>query len=961
MSFTLLTHTTIPELNAEARLYRHEPTGARLLSLHNDDENKVFGISFRTPPEDSTGIAHIMEHSVLCGSRKYPVKEPFVELMKGSLNTFLNAFTYPDRTCYPVASQNLQDFRNLVDVYLDAVFHPLIPPHTLQQEGWHYEIDAPDAPPTFKGVVYNEMKGAYSSPESLLGERSQHALFPDTPYGVDSGGDPEHIPDLTYEQFKRFHETRYHPANAYIYFYGDGPAEEERLEILEAYLSEFSSPVEVDTEVPLQQPFSDPRVVRVPYESDTPKGYLAVNFLLPEQGNLTQDFLFEVLDYVLMGTPGAVLRRTLLESGLGEDVIGGLSSELRQMYYTAGLKGIAVENAQQVEDLILETLRRVAEEGVDPEEVAAALNTLEFSLRENNTGSFPRGLALMLRALPVWIYGGDPITALTYEAPLQEVKARLQQPGALEALIRQHFLENPHRVTVLLEPDPQEGERRAAREQERLAQARAAMTPEDIQRLVEQTHELRCRQETPDTPEALATIPSLQLSDLPKEIRRIPTEVTKIGSVDLLYHDLFTNGILYLDLAFDLHTLPPEDLPFIPLFGRALTEMGTHKYDYIRLAQRIGQTTGGIDSSRLLSARADDPQGGAWLFVHGKATLSHADDLLALLKDILFDLDLSNRERFTQMVLESKARMEAGLVPGGHTYVNRRLNAHFHTAGWAAEQMSGLNALAFLRELSEQVTQNWEAVQARLEGIRQRLLSQKTLTANVTLDAQNWPVIQPKVASFLQEFPAAPREVVLWPGERYPRGEGFGIPAQVHYVGKAISLSELGIPAKGSYSVIQHYLNSTYLWEKVRVQGGAYGGSNLYDRLSGVWAFISYRDPNLLPTLQVYDGVADFLRSHEVSADEVERAIIGVIGDMDSYQLPDAKGMTALQRYLLGITDEERQWWRDEVLGTTPQDLRAFADVLAAVAERGHEVALGPTENVAQAAQERGWEYRKIL
>ncbi|GAB4534648.1 MAG: insulinase family protein [Anaerolineales bacterium] len=960
MSFTLLRKTPIPELNAEAFLYRHDLTGARLLSVHTDDENKVFGISFRTPPEDSTGIAHIMEHSVLCGSRKYPVKEPFVELMKGSLNTFLNAFTYPDRTCYPVASQNLQDFYNLVDVYLDAVFHPLIPEHTLQQEGWHYHIESPDEPLTFKGVVFNEMKGAYSSPESLLGERSQHAVFPDTPYGVDSGGDPEHIPDLTYEQFKRFHETRYHPANAYIYFYGDGPDEQTRLSMLEGYLSEFS-PRQVDIAIPLQPVLPEPRWVRIPYESDTPKGYLAVNFLLPEQGDLETDFLFAILDYVLMGTPGSVLRRTLLESGLGEDVIGGLSSELRQMYYTAGLKGIAVENAHQVEDLIIETLRQVAAQGVDPEEVAAGLNTLEFALRENNTGSFPRGLALMLRALPVWMYGRDPIDALAYEKPLQAVRRRLAQPGVLEDLIRRYLLENSHRVSVLLEPDPEEGRRREAREQARLAQVRAAMSEADIQHLVAQTRELQRLQSTPDSPEALATIPTLRVGDLPRDIRRIPTEIETVGQVPLLHHDLFTNGILYLDLAFDLHTLSAEDLSLVPLFGRALTEMGTHKEDYVRLLQRIGKNTGGIEYSHLLSAIPGDPQGGAWFFLHGKATLEHAADLLSIVRDILFDVNLDDRERFMQMVLESRARMEAGLVPGGHTYVNRRLNAHLHTAGWASEQMSGLSALEFMRGLGEQVQQNWESVRQRLERIRSALLSQHILTANVTLDEANWRALRPQVEAFLSGIPAAPRVRREWPEQVYPAGEGFGIPAQVHYVGKAISLAELGVPAHGSQAVIRHYLNSTYLWEKVRVQGGAYGGFNVYDRLSGVWAFISYRDPNLQPTLQAYDGVAHFLRSQAVSRDEVERAIIGVIGEMDDYQLPDARGLTALQRYLLGITDEERQRWREEVLGTTPQDLRTFGDVLSAVVTRGCEVVIGPSESVEAVARERNWIYRKVL
>ncbi len=959
MPFTLLTHAHIPELNAEARLYRHEPTGAQLLSIHTDDENKVFGITFRTPPPDSTGLPHIMEHSVLCGSRKYPVKEPFVELMKGSLNTFLNAFTYPDRTCYPVASQNLQDFRNLVDVYLDAVFHPLIPETTLQQEGWHYEV-APDGALTYKGVVFNEMKGAYSSPESLLGERSQHALFPDTPYGVDSGGDPEHIPDLTYAQFKRFHETYYHPSNAYIYFYGDAPEEEERLAMVEAYLSEFE-PRPVDSAIPLQETFPEPRRVRVPYESDTPRGYIAVNFLLPPQGDPETALALSLLDHALMGTPASPLRRTLTESGLGEDVFGGLSAELRQMYYTVGLKGIAVENAEQAENLILETLRRLAEEGIDPAEVAAALNTVEFALREKNTGSFPRGLALMLGALTFWIYGHDPLAILAFERPLQAVKAHLQEADYLEGLIRGYFLDNPHRVTVVLEPDPEAGKQREARERARLERVRAALTPADLERIAAQSETLRRLQETPDPPEALATIPTLQLEDLPREIKRIPTEVIPLEGRRLLYHDLFTNGIVYCDLAFDLHTLPAEDLPYIPLFGRALTEMGTHKEDYIRLLQRIGQTTGGVFADRLLSARKDDPQGEAWFFLRGKATVEHAADLLGIFGDLLSDLNLDNRERFLQMALEARARLESALVPAGHQFASRRLSAHLHTAGWAGEQMSGLDALAFLRGLTEEIQRDWPAVLERLEGIRERLLGQGTAVVNVTLDAENWRVLRPQVEDFLQGIPAGTSKRVRWEGARYPSGEGLTIPAQVHYVGKGASLLSLGFEPRGSFSVIRHYLNGTYLWEKVRVQGGAYGGFCVFNRLSGVWAFVSYRDPNLLPTLEAYDRAADFLRTLDLSAAELHKAIIGVVGDLDAYQLPDAKGFTALQRYLLDITDAERQQWRDEVLGTTPQDFRAFADALQSVAERGDIVALGPAQSVETAARSRGWQVHKVL
>ncbi|NJN84599.1 MAG: peptidase M16, partial [Caldilineaceae bacterium] len=450
---------TIAEINTTARLYRHVATGAELLSLENDDENKVFGISFRTPPADSTGIAHILEHAVLGGSRKYPLKEPFVQLLKGSLKTFLNAMTYPDRTIYPVASQNTQDLYNLVDVYLDAVFHPLITRHHLDQEGWHYELDDMDAPLVYKGVVFNEMKGAYSSPDSLLYRHSQRSLFPDNAYGLDSGGDPTAIPDLTYEQFKEFHETFYHPSNALIFFSGDDDPT-ERLRILDGYLRDFDRR-EVDARVAPQRPFDEPRRITRSYGVDadselTKKSYVQLNWLLPENIDQTLTMSLSVLSHALVSTPASPLRKALLDSELGEDLTGGgLSASLQQMTFGVGLKGINSEDAGRVEDLILETLTQLAEEGIDAEMVAASLNTLEFSLRENNTGSYPRGLGLMLRSLQTWLYGHDPLIPLAYEAPLAAVKAKLAEDSDyLQSLIRTHLLDNQHRTTLLLEPDP---------------------------------------------------------------------------------------------------------------------------------------------------------------------------------------------------------------------------------------------------------------------------------------------------------------------------------------------------------------------------------------------------------------------------------------------------------------------------------------------------------------------------
>lgn len=440
--FQLFRDQDIPELNTRAKLFRHVKTGAELLSLENDDENKVFGITFRTPPTDATGVAHILEHSVLCGSRKYPVKEPFVELLKGSLQTFLNAFTYPDKTCYPVASQNLQDFYNLIDIYLDAVFYPRLTPHIFQQEGWHYELENPDDPLIFKGVVFNEMKGAFSSPDRMLAEYSRHSLFPDTTYGLQSGGHPQHIPDLTYAQFKTFHQSYYHPSNARIFFYGDSPAE-DRLRLVNDYLEDFE-PLEIDSAVRLQPCFDQPKHIEHFYAVSQDAGagkkdMVTVNWLLAETSDPETNLALHVLEHILIGMPASPLRKALIDSGLGEDLAGvGLEDELRQMYFSTGLKGINVQSANQVEALILQTLTRLAEEGIDPHTIEAALNTIEFRLRENNTGDFPRGLLLMLRSLTAWLYNGDPLALLAFEAPLASIKARLADDGTyFEDMIRQ--------------------------------------------------------------------------------------------------------------------------------------------------------------------------------------------------------------------------------------------------------------------------------------------------------------------------------------------------------------------------------------------------------------------------------------------------------------------------------------------------------------------------------------------
>jgi presequence protease len=948
----------IPELKARAEMFRHVGTGTDLLSLTNEDENKVFGITFRTPPSDSTGIAHILEHSVLCGSRKYPVKEPFVELLKGSLKTFLNAMTYPDKTCYPVASQNVKDFYNLVDVYLDAVLYPRLTPFVFQQEGWHYELDNPADPLNYKGVVFNEMKGAYSSPDSLLAEYSQQSLFPASPYGFDSGGDPKEIPNLTFEQFKAFHEKYYHPSNARVFFYGnDDP--EQRLRLVNGYLKDFHR-IPVDSVIPLQLPFSGPRrfARAFPSGEGALKAMVTLNWLLEETCRVEQNFAFHMLEYMLLGMPGSPLRKALMDSKLGEDLAGvGLGSELRQMYFSTGLKGISPDHAEEVESLILSTLSRLVREGIHPHTVEAAQNTIEFVLRENNTGSYPRGLVLMLRSLTTWLYDEDPLALVAFETPLEALKrAAGASPAYFESLMDRYLLHNVHRTSLLLRPDPELAKGLERSEKERLLKARDSMSPSAVEKIVADTAMLREIQETPDPPQALGLIPRLGLPDLEPVNKNIPLSLIQEKGCELLYHDLFTSGIVYLDIGFNLYALPQKVLPYVPLFSRALLEMGTEDEDFVSLTQRISRKTGGIRPSLFVSSIRDSPQGSAWLFLRGKAMFKQSQDLLDIFRDVLLKVRLDNRERFQQMVLEGKARLEENLVPAGHQYVNTRLRALFSEADWAEEQMKGISQIFFLRSLSKAVEENWPEVLRVLEEIRSLLISRSALLVNATTEANGWVSIQRKVGEFLDALPSTPFQRKPWSPDPVTDFEGMTLPAQVNYVGKGVNLYSLGYRYHGSTHVITRYLRNAWLWEKIRLQGGAYGAFCFFDKHSGALTFVSYRDPNLLKTLDAFDGSTRFLKELEIGDDELVKGVVGTIGDIDQYQLPDAKGYTSMVRYLTGENEERRQKMRDEILGTSKRDFQSFGGILESAMPKGAVKVLGSETAIREAEQRNpGW------
>jgi len=976
----------LSEYGARTTLFKHKKTGAEVLSVEKDDENKVFGIVFRTPPTDSTGIPHILEHSVLCGSRKYKVKEPFTELMKSSLNTFLNAFTYPDRTCYPVASQNLKDFYNLVNVYLDAVFFPraISDPQVLAQEGWHFELDNEEDPLTRKGVVLNEMKGVYSQPDNIMGKVEMESLFPDITYGVDSGGDPKVIPSLTFEQFKEFHADNYHPSNARVYFYGDDPVE-ERLNLLDSYLSEFSER-KVDTTVKWQPLMDKPKTVKGAFPAKEGKYMASVNWVVHDEPMDSEEYLAtSIISHLLMGNSAAVLRKALTDSGLGEQVLGGaFDSTLQQMVFSAGLKGLQdEESSKKVEDLVISTLETCAEKGFSEAAVAASINTIEFRLREFNTGGYPKGLMLMLGALEGWIYGRDPVDELRFEADLASLKAKLaKKEPVFENIIKKRLLKNQHRVTVTMSPDANMEAEDLKSETEELEKLKSQFNPEEVKKVVEETEALKAAQAAEDPPEAMATMPTLNLADIEKKEREIPIKVTDAAEgTKVVTHPMSTSGIMYMDLALNLDALEVEDLKYLSLFERLLTEAGTEDKGFEELTQYINTHTGGLGVSHILSQKTtgntvgkpEDVMG--YLTLRAKCVPEKIDTMLDITKEVLLKAKLDNKQRAIEMLKEAKAGMEAAVVGSGHRYAASRLSARFTTADALGELMSGISTIESVKEMLKTAEEDWPTIQSRLESIRSKLLhtkGDKKMIINLTADESLLESSSGTFTKFITDMhqnavgdDKAPAKHD-WSSEvkMADRGfEGFSVPTQVNYVGFGEQLYKPGETISGAAQVISKFLSTGFLWDNVRVIGGAYGGFCGFDPVSGVFRFLSYRDPNLAKTLDNYKAAADYLANLDLTQEELEKAIIGTIGDIDSPMSPDQKGFASLTRWLIGREQKDLQKRRDQILATSAEDFREFGRRLQALNKEADAVVVGSAAafDAANKEMDTQFEIKEVL
>jgi Zn-dependent M16 (insulinase) family peptidase len=808
-----------------------------------------------------------------------------------------------------------------------------------------------------------------SNPDYLLALETQQTLFPDTAYAHRPGGDPQAIPDLTYDQFLTFYQLCYHPSNARFFFFGDDPPD-KRLQHINHVLKPFSQatpPQNIALQPPFDQPYKISRRYPAAEESQS-KPYAGVSWLLQEHFDPEDALLHSILAHSLMGTPASPLRKALSDSGLGDEVYGSgygggleLFDLINQMFFTAGLKGVRADALDDVESLVLGSLEEIVTKHIDPKMVQASLNTVEFLLREANYGGLPRGIMYLFGVLSTWNYDRDPLAPLAFEKPLNSIKSKIASgEPILEGFIQRHLLDNTHRVFLQLMPDPKFLPEREKREKERLDAYASSLDQEKKAALVQATQDLNIFQETPDRPEDLAKLPVLQLSDLDKEAPRIPLELIDIAGMDFYFHDLPTYGIAYLDLGFNLHVLSDEELPYIPLLGRALIELGTQQEDTVQITQRIGTETGGISSETFASSTRGSDNSQAYLFLRGKSNVKKMGSLMAILKDLLTLPNLDQKDRFLQLALEEKSRKEAGLIPGGHRVINQRLRSGFDEAGWLEEKLGGVEYLQFLRRLIGLIETDWAGIRNTLVSILEKITNQQTMIGNLTLDKNNFVENQQVLQDLIQSLPTFKPTYSPWDFQLSSDDEGLAITAQVNYVGKGVRLYDLGYQLDGSLHTILGNLQFSYLWEQIRVKGGAYGGYAFCDPISGGFTFLSYRDPNLLESVETYDISGAYLAKLQLNERELTNAIISTIGRTEPYRLPDAQGFTSMARHLTGVTDEYRQTIRDQILSTTLKDFNDFGAVLDEVAKQGRVVIMGSKERLEQANEAQGGNWLKI-
>lgn len=960
----------LDDLNGNGIMLYHKKTGARIALIINEDDNKVFSIGFRTPPKNSTGVAHIVEHCVLCGSRSFPAKDPFIELAKGSLNTFLNAMTYSDRTLYPIASQNMQDFKNLMHVYLDAVFYPNIynRKEIFLQEGWHYELEDEAAELKYNGVVYNEMKGAFSSPEQQLYRISFNSLFPDTPYGVESGGDPDYIPDLSYEEFIDFHRTYYHPSNSYIYLYGDMDFEERLNWLDENYLSRFDR-LKVDSEISYQKSFDQMKEISARYplgeeEEMAENTYLSYNCVIGSKITKELNLSFMLLDYVLLDAPGAPVKQALINAGIGRDILSSYSSEYLQSTYSIVAKNTDENKKEQFLSIIREVLEQQVSQGLDEKSLRAAINYYEFKYREADYGSFPKGLMYGIRVASSWFYNDDkPFENLKDSTVYEFLKEKIGT-GYYEELIQKYILNNNHASLIILQPEPGLNAEKDEEIKNKLKSYKDNLSKEEVAKLVEETKALRSYQDEPSTTEELACIPMLAREDIGREVQPIYNDELSMDGIKVIHHNVQTNDIAYIRLLFDVSAVKKELLPYLSLLSLILGYTSTTNYSYQELSNEVNINTGGISSDvKSFSVKNSDSFIPVFEF-STKVLYNKLPQAFELIEDMISNTIFDDTKRLKEIIDEMKSRMQMRFNQAGHSVAVSRAMSYYSRHGLFKEITTGITFYKFLEEMADNYQEKKEELVARLSELTKLIFTRENLFVSLTADDNGSELFRGAFLIFIKKLSdiqtssqnSSERTIGMVQkrsdgiDEFVPEGlnEGFKAAMQVQYVARAGNFFRAGFTYTGALRVLRIILSYDYLWNNIRVKGGAYGCMCGFSGVDGDAYFTSYRDPNLKETNKVYEGIVDFVRNYNVDERDITKNIIGTISSLDTPLTPQQKGSRSLSFYLAGVTIEELQKERDEILNVTIEDIRNLAEMMKSILDTGYICVIGNEKKIEE-------------
>lgn len=954
--YEILDEHRVEDVQSDGFILRHKKSGARIAILSNNDDNKVFYIGFRTPPEDETGVPHIIEHTTLCGSKKFPVKDPFIELAKGSLNTFLNAMTYPDKTVYPVASCNDQDFKNLMDVYLDAVFNPNITKYEeiFKQEGWHYELTGKDDELKINGVVYNEMKGAYSSPDEVLSSQIYRSLFPDNTYSKDSGGNPEYIPKLTYEAYLDFYHKYYHPSNSYIYLYGDMDVV-ERLEWLDKeYLSLYDYK-KVNSEINKQPAFDEIKNVEAQYsitmdDSQENKTYLSYNRVVGDSLDEMLYQAFDVLDYALVSSPGAPVKQALIDAGIGDDVYGSYDAGILQPVFSFVAKNANASQADEFESIIENTLKEVVKTGINKEALLAGINSSEFKFREADFGQFPKGLLFGLNCLDSWLFDDmKPFIHLECLGTFAKLRKAVDT-DYFEKLIQEYLLDNTHGSSVTVKPKRGLGNEREEVLAKELSDYKASLSDEEIKKLIEDTEHLKKYQEEPSSDEDLRKLPMLTRADMKKNAMPFSNIEDELLDVKVVRHDIESNGIDYISFLFDAGDFAQSELGYLGFFTNALGLVSTEKYSYTDLANATNIYTGGISTGTASHPDIKDRNNFVFKFeVKLKVLEKNLDKALELMEQMLLSSDFTDTKRLGELVAQIKARLQANLSSSGHLVAAMRSMSSFSRYALYQDELKGVAFYRSICRIEKELSESPKSVSDKLAAIAKKLFARNRMLISFTGNNEAYGNAKPSLEKVIAGFDKM--SVIGNQAEVHfnTAKEAFIDASQIQYVAKTGDFICEGYEYTGALRLLRIILSYDYLWINVRVKGGAYGCMNTFLR-SGESYFVSYRDPNLSDTLDVYDRIPEYIKSFSPDERDMTKYIIGTFSALDTPMNPEAKGSRSLSAYLEGITYEQIQKERNEILNAQPEDIRRLADLVEAVLKKDSICVIGNENMIKESA-----------